>query len=167
VRDDQPARPSVRPDGSPIVELIEGIKLKEMPNVITRNGVTTEVFRSEWKLDGGTVAQIIHVWLRPRAISAWHCHALQTDRIFVTDGTIKLALFDARGESPTRGRVTVLTLSRLRPTLVVVPPGVWHGLENLEQTPSAFVNFFDRAYSYEDPDEWRLPQDTDQIPYRF
>jgi dTDP-4-dehydrorhamnose 3,5-epimerase len=25
----------------------------------------------------------------------------------------------------------------------------------------------DRAYTYEDPDHWRLPPDTREIPYRF
>lgn len=29
------------------------------------------------------------------------------------------------------------------------------------------VNDIDRAYRYEDPDHWRLPADTGEIPYRF
>jgi hypothetical protein len=29
------------------------------------------------------------------------------------------------------------------------------------------VNYFDLQYDYTDPDDWRLPPDTDEIPYRF
>jgi dTDP-4-dehydrorhamnose 3,5-epimerase len=55
----------------------------------------------------------------------------------------------------------------MRPQLLVVPPSVWHGVQNLSTDVSAFVNFFDREYDYEDPDDWRLPPDTAEIPYRF
>jgi dTDP-4-dehydrorhamnose 3,5-epimerase len=50
---------------------------------------------------------------------------------------------------------------------VVIPPRVWHGLQNLDATDSTFVNYFDLQYDYRAPDDWRLPQDTDEIPYRF
>lgn len=153
--------------GAMMREFLQGVQFKEMPNIITRSGLTTEVFRRDWALDDGKIEQIIHVTLRARSVSAWHCHEKQTDRIFVTGGTINLVLYDARDNSPTRGRLNAFRLSRYRPALVVIPPGIWHGLQNIEDDTSSFINFFDRAYCYEDPDEWRLPPDTDQIPYRF
>jgi dTDP-4-dehydrorhamnose 3,5-epimerase len=110
---------------------------------------------------------MIHVDFRPGALSAWHMHRNQTDHIFVVAGTIKVVLFDDREESATRGNLEIYHLSPLRPTLLVVPPEVWHGLQNLEAGHSSFVNFFDRRYEHDDPDEWRLPPDTDEIPYRF
>jgi dTDP-4-dehydrorhamnose 3,5-epimerase len=55
----------------------------------------------------------------------------------------------------------------MRPTLVVIPPGVWHGLQVLSAEAATFVNFFDRAYDYSDPDDWRLPLDSPEIPYAF
>ena len=61
----------------------------------------------------------------------------------------------------------MLTVSSMRPTLLVVPPGVWHGVKNLSTSMTNFVNYFDRPYNYEDPDEWRLPRDTPEIPYSF
>jgi dTDP-4-dehydrorhamnose 3,5-epimerase len=51
--------------------------------------------------------------------------------------------------------------------LVVIPPGVWHGVRNLENGDSTYVSLFDCAYDYADPDEWRLPPDTPAIPYRI
>jgi dTDP-4-dehydrorhamnose 3,5-epimerase len=63
--------------------------------------------------------------------------------------------------------VNVLQLSRARPTLVIVPPGIWHGLQAVGAEPGQFVNFFDHQYDYADPDDWRLPADTNEIPYGF
>jgi dTDP-4-dehydrorhamnose 3,5-epimerase len=51
--------------------------------------------------------------------------------------------------------------------LVVVPPGVWHGVQNTGSVPGLLLNVVDRAYCYEEPDHWRLPADTANIPYRF
>lgn len=148
-------------------ELIDGVALHEMTNIVSRNGITTEVVRPEWGVGALPIQHMIHVALRAHAVSAWHCHHLQTDRLFVTDGSLRVVLFDGRESSPTRGRVDVLHLSRMRPTTLLIPPYVWHGIQNLEPGTSSFINFFDRAYCYENPDEWRLPLDTDIIPYRF
>jgi dTDP-4-dehydrorhamnose 3,5-epimerase len=49
----------------------------------------------------------------------------------------------------------------------VIPSGVWHGVQNLQATESRVLNLVDVAYEYEDPDHWRLPADTAEIPYSF
>jgi len=53
------------------------------------------------------------------------------------------------------------------PTFIVLPPGIWHGLQNLGSTDALILNYPTHAYDYADPDHWRLPYDTDQIPYTF
>ncbi len=158
---------TVAAGGRVLRRLVDGVQLQEMPNILTRNGVTTEVVRPEWDIGRVPIRHMIHVTLRAHAVSAWHCHHLQTDRIFVTDGALRIVLFDDREGSPTRGQLDVLQLGRMRPATLLIPPYVWHGVQNLESQPSGFINFFDHAYCYEDPDEWRLPEDTDAIPYRF
>jgi dTDP-4-dehydrorhamnose 3,5-epimerase len=147
--------------------LPEGVQVHEMPNIITSNGVTTEVYRPSWGLVPNDVQHVIHVRLNAFAISAWHRHELQTDRIFVTDGSFRLVMFDARQERATKGLVAELRLSRYRPCVVSIPPGIWHGLQNMGGGEAGFINYFDRAYDYANPDEWRLPLDTPDIPYRF
>jgi len=154
-------------DGKLVRTLLQGVAQKEVTNIITRNGVTTELFRPEWPVGPEKIGHMIHVILRAGAVSAWHMHERQMDTFFVTEGTVKLVLFDDRADSATRGEVNVFHLSRLRPTIVTIPPGIWHGLQNLENTESSFINYFDRPYDYANPDEWRLPSDTDNIPYRF
>jgi dTDP-4-dehydrorhamnose 3,5-epimerase len=136
-------------------------------NVVTANGVTTELYRSDWGVVHGEVGQAIRIALRGQAVSAWHQHRERWDLLFVVDGHLRLVLYDPREDSLTHGQVDVLHLSPQRPMLVAVPPYVWHGVQNLSTGVSSLINFFDQAYDYEDPDEWRLPSDTHEIPYRF
>ena len=53
------------------------------------------------------------------------------------------------------------------PTFLIVPTGVWHGLQNVGPDDALMLNFPTHAYDYADPDHWRLPWDSDQIPYRW
>ena len=148
-------------------DLIDGVWTREVRNVVTANGVTTELYRADWGVVDGTVQQAIHVALRGGALSAWHQHRERWDFLFVVGGHLRVVLYDPREESPTRGQVDVFHLSPARPMLLGVPPSVWHGVQNLSNDISTFVNLFDREYDYDDPDEWRLPPDTPEIPYRF
>jgi dTDP-4-dehydrorhamnose 3,5-epimerase len=147
--------------------LIEGVFTREVRNVVTANGITTELFRADWDLEGVEVQQAIHVRLRGGALSAWHQHRERWDYIFVIGGHIRIVLHDPREDSPTHGQVDVFHLSPARPQLLGVPPWIWHGVQNLSTGESAFVNLFNRPYDYSDPDEWRLPPGTGEIPYEF
>jgi dTDP-4-dehydrorhamnose 3,5-epimerase len=148
-------------------QLIDGVRCREVRNVVTANGITTELFRPDWEIADGAIQQAIHVALRGGAVSAWHQHRTRWDFLFVVAGHLRLVLHDPRPDSPTFDQIDVLHLSPMRPTLTSVPPHVWHGVQNLSTGTTCFVNFFDRPYEYEDPDEWRLPPDAAEIPYRF
>jgi dTDP-4-dehydrorhamnose 3,5-epimerase len=148
-------------------DLLEGVHAFEVKNIVTGNGFTTEVFRPDWGVAELPIQHVIHVSLHAGVVSAWHQHRIQTDHIFVVSGTLRIVLYDDREDSSTRGGVNVFNISNVRPTLLVVPPGVWHGVKNLSSGMTNFVNYFDRPYDYEDPDEWRLPRDTPEIPYSF
>jgi len=156
----------VRENWVPAVDLIDGVIVHEVRSVVTRNGITTEVLRGEWGVTSGDIVHAIHVSFRAGALSAWHMHREKTDHLFVTSGLIKAVLYDDRPDSPTRGRLNEFFLAPERPRLVVIPPAVFHGLQALGG-PATFVNYFDREYEYENPDEYRLPPDTPEIPYRW
>lgn len=146
---------------------IHGVEVKEVRHVPKENGYLTEIWRSDWAVDSEPMDQVFQVMLKPGGVSAWHTHQITLDRLFVNHGVIKVVLFDARKDSPTHGMINVFRLGTIRPALVVVPAGVWHGLQNISNEPALVLNLVDKAYRYEDPDHWRLPTDTDQIPYRF
>lgn len=158
---------SVTADWNSVQQLISGIQVKEVKNTPTDGSINTEIFRRDWGIDNGTIDQIFQVTLLPGAISAWHYHQMTTDRIFVSQGLVKIVLYDVRPSSPTYNYLNEFRIGLIRPALVVVPPGIWHGLQNISSEPSCLLNLVDRAYCYEDPDHWRLPWDTQKIPYSF
>jgi dTDP-4-dehydrorhamnose 3,5-epimerase len=147
--------------------LIAGIVVKEVRHVPKGNGYLTEIYRRDWQLDDQPVDQVFQVQLQPGAVSAWHAHLLTTDRLFANHGLIRIMLYDARQNSATHGTLNEFRVGTVRPTLICVPPGVWHGVQNLGHEAALLLNLVNRAYEYQGPDHWRLPPDTDQIPYRF
>ncbi|MGA0555820.1 cupin domain-containing protein [Larkinella sp. VNQ87] len=147
--------------------LIDGVQVREVKNIIKNNGYLTEIYRREWLGPDDEVDQIFQVVLQPGGISAWHSHEVTTDRLFVQTGTIKIVLYDGRQESATYGLVNEFRGSLLRPQLIVVPPKVWHGVQNIGPETAVLLNIVDKAYQYEDPDHWRIASNTAEIPYRF
>src|SRR6478735_5985226 len=103
-------------------QLIDGVRVREVRNIVTANGVTTELYRPDWGIVEGEVRQVIHVALRGGAISAWHQHRDRWDFLFVVDGHLRVVLHDPREDSPTSGQVDVFHLSPARPLLLSVPP---------------------------------------------
>ena len=146
---------------------IAGVHVREVRHVIGASGYLTEIYRADWDLDTAAVDQVFELVLTPGAVSAWHAHGETRDRLFVTDGTARVVLYDSRPDSPTRGVVSEFKVGALRPALIVVPPRVWHGVQALGTAPARVINVVDKAYTYTDPDHWRLPPDTAEIPFRF
>src|SRR5262249_55550929 len=147
---------TVGPDGDlKLPDLIAGIVLKDVRNrVVTRSGVVTELWRPEWLGEASRPAHVVYVTLTAFAETKWHCHKIQNDLLFVVRGAIPVALYDDRDGASTHGRLNVLPLSSARPTLVQIPPGVWHALKNAGNDEAAYVTMNDRAFCYEDPDDW-------------
>lgn len=146
---------------------IDGVTIREVLHVPRDHGVITEIYRPAWDPSGLPVVHIYQSRLYPGAIGAWSCHTKSIDRLFVNQGHLKVVLFDGREESPTFGRVVEVHAGDARPAFIVLPTGIWHGLQNVGTADALVLNFPTRAYDYEDPDHWRLPYDTDQIPYTW
>ncbi len=158
----------VTSDWKPVIDLIDGVRVREFKNVTSDHSYVSEYFRDDWSFCERPIAHIVHVNLNPGALTAWHMHKTKWDNIVCPSGMIKLVLCDGRKESSTYRMVNEFNMSPLRPIVVGFPPGVWHGFQNLMSSErSSFMNMSDAAYDYENPDEWRLPLDTPEIPYKF
>ena len=48
-----------------------------------------------------------------------------------------------------------------------IPAGIWHADHNIGSRDAVVVNFPTIPYDHASPDKYRLPLDTDRIPYRF
>lgn len=156
-------RQSMTKDWNRVGPMIDGVKLIRTRHIVTGNSITTELFRSDWAETGQPFGHLIHVALNEGGISAWHWHEIQTDGIFVVSGRVLVALYDRREASKTHKMSMLLRFDACDPVALVIPPGVVHGVKAL-MSPAAFVNFISHPYDYENPDEWRLPQSSDQIP---
>ena len=156
---------TVLADGTRAVPLtIAGVLIHELGNVITRSGFMTEIFRTDWATIGIKVAQVNWVELNPGAVTDWHAHMKQTDHLVGVGGNIKLALWDGRDTSPTKGANDIVRIGAVRPVMVIVPPGVWHALRNESGAPAGYINIFDTLYDHSGPDNWRLAPRAAEIP---
>jgi len=150
-----------------IQQLIEGVHSREVLHVLRDHGIITELFRPEWDTTGMPIVHAYQSRLFPGAIGAWSCHAKSIDRLFVNQGHLKVVFYDGRKASSTYGQVNEFYVGDSRPTFLVIPTGVWHGIQNLASIDALILNFPTQAYQYEDPDHYRLPFDTPEIPYSW
>jgi dTDP-4-dehydrorhamnose 3,5-epimerase len=158
---------SVTGEWKEVRERISGVVVHEVRHVPRDHGVITEIFRPEWDPTGLPVVHIYQSRLFPAAIGAWSCHSQTIDRLFVNQGYLKIVLFDGRQESSTSGQIMELYAGDARPAFLIIPFGVWHGLQNLGASDALVLNYPTRAYNYEDPDHYRLPYDSQEIPYNW
>lgn len=152
------------PNWERVLDMIDGVEIKYTRPIVTGNGTTYEAYRSDWAETGREIGHVIHVTLFEGKPSGWHCHETQTDSVFVVNGRIILGLYDDNDKSPTKGKLMVVRLDAIDPTLIVIPPLVWHGMKPLGG-PASFLNIITHPFNYERPDELRLPVDTPQIPF--
>jgi dTDP-4-dehydrorhamnose 3,5-epimerase len=70
----------------------------------------------------------------------------QRDCFLFMDGTYRLALYDARENSPTFGTLQQIYAGHHNRAAVIVPSGVWHAYKNVGNTRAMVVNFPDALY---------------------
>ncbi len=145
-------------------KLIDGVRVKQLRPIPDERGRVMEMLRrdDEIFLDFG---QTYLTTMYPGVTKAWHYHKLQTDHFVCVRGMIKLALYDERDGSPSKGMVNEFFLGDHNPLLVQIPPGVWHGFKNVGETESIVVNTTTHPYDHRQPDEYRLPAHENHIPY--
>jgi len=158
-----PAPPGVRV----LDAAIDGMRFYTVTSVPSKSGVVTELWRPEWLGADTRPAHVVHVTMASYAETNWHCHKRQHDLLFVVNGRIRIAFYDDRDGSPTFHHLDLRTFSQSDPTLIAIPPGVWHALQNLDGEPAAFVTMNDQPFSYESPDDWRLPVGDRHLPRPF
>jgi len=103
----------------------------------------------------------------PGVIRAWHYHQKQTDLWCVVSGMIKAVMFDMREDSPTKGQVQEVFMGDDNRVMLEIPVGIAHGYKTVGQTHALLLNFTDVLYNREEPDEYRLPYNTPEIPYSW
>lgn len=144
--------------------MIEGVKIKKLQSNADERGCLTEILRSDEEIFE-RFGQIYMSLNYPGVIRAWHYHKKQDDFWAVVKGMVKAVLFDGRENSPTKGEVQEVFLGEQNPALLRVPVGVMHGYKTIGVESSLLINLPTQPYNAADPDEYRLPYDTEEIPY--
>lgn len=96
--------------------------------------------------------------LYPRTIKAFHRHKLQTDHWLCIKGQLRVVLASLEGDERDTGyQIYVHYLSE--GDTLSIPPGVWHGVQNLLDEESIMAYHITEKYNPSNPDEERAPWD--------
>jgi dTDP-4-dehydrorhamnose 3,5-epimerase len=160
-------RATVTSEGERLDPLPAGVTFRDVPTHLDERGAVVELFDLRWNWHPDPLVFVYSFTIRPGFMKGWGMHKEHDDRYFILFGELEIVLYDERPDSPTQGLVAKVVLSEYRRRLMNIPAGVWHAESNLGQTDVVVVNFPTIPYDHSSPDKYRLPLDTDRIPYRF
>jgi dTDP-4-dehydrorhamnose 3,5-epimerase len=158
---------SVRADGERLRDPIDGVSVRRAVTHADERGSLTEILDDRWSFTDDPIVYVYHVTIRPGQLRGWVVHRVQNDRLFAYAGVLKIVLYDGRVDSSTYGRINILHVGLHDPSLISIPAGVYHAVQNVGADEAAFVNLPSEPYRHDDPDKYRLPRENDVIPYRL
>ena len=144
--------------------MIDGVRTRKLPLIPDERGYLMEVLRSDWE-EYDRFGQVYVTAVYPGVVKGWHYHRIQTDHFVCVTGMAKVVLYDGREDSPTCGEVNEFFMGQQNPILLKIPPGVMHGFKGIGTEMTLIVNVPTELYNYDQPDEYRLPAHTNEIPY--
>lgn len=144
--------------------MIDGVKTKQLKTIADERGWLFEILRHDEELFD-KFGQVYLTSAYPGVVKGWHCHKIQTDNFTVVSGMAKMVLADLRDDSPTKGEINEFFIGDQNRMLIQIPPGVYHGLKGIGTETALAINCPTEPYNHDNPDEIRLPHDTDLIDY--
>jgi dTDP-4-dehydrorhamnose 3,5-epimerase len=146
------------------MDKIEGLQVKNLQVIPDERGWLMEILRSDDDIFE-KFGQVYITTAYPGVVKGWHYHKIQTDNFTCIHGMMKVVLYDSRENSPTYRNIMEFFVGEKKPILISVPPLVYHGFKGIGTETAYFLSIPTEPYNYSKPDEFRLPPDTDQIPY--
>jgi dTDP-4-dehydrorhamnose 3,5-epimerase len=145
--------------------MIHDVKIRDLQVNADERGHLVEIFREDWDEYDPDPAMSYYSLSYPGVIRAWHRHTRgQIDHFICPSGRIKVGIYDDRDDSPTQGEVNKFVIGEHNQQAIRIPGACWHGFKVVGNEQAMLINFPTNLYDYEDPDEERLPPDTDDIP---
>ena len=126
-------------------------------------GAVLHFFRSD-SPDFTTFGEVYFSEVLPGAVKGWRRHRRQTQRYVVPTGRVRVALYDDRDDSPTRGTRHAYELGRPDSyALLTIPPLIWYAFGTLGDRAALVANCADIPH---DPTESEsTPIDRGPIDY--
>ena len=144
--------------------MIKDAQVKKLKLVPDERGRLMEILRSDEEIFQN-FGQVYMTTAYPGVVKAWHCHKKQDDYFTCISGTMRLALYDARKDSPTYKEVNDFTIDLENPILVKIPKFVYHGFKCIGDKEAIVINTPTLSYNPKEPDEYRLDAFKNEIPY--
>jgi len=144
--------------------VISGVQVKRLKVIPDQRGRLMEILRN----DDAVFSKFGQVYITtayPGVVKAWHYHKVQYDNLCPISGTVQIALYDGREDSPTYREVNVFHGGIHNSILVHLPPLVYHGFKNVGTEEAIILNCPTEVYNYEKPDEFRVDPYNNDIPH--
>ena len=144
--------------------MIDGVTVHPLRQIPDERGMVMHMLRAD-DPHFERFGEIYFSTVYPGVVKGWHRHQRMTLNYAVVHGMVKLALYDDRPESKTRGELMELFVGEANYALVTVPPMVWNGFKGISPHPSIVANC---ASIPHDPKEIeRLDPHSPAIPYSW
>lgn len=145
--------------------MIEGVLIKPLRQIPDERGKIMHMLRVDdphFEKFGEIYFSVVY----PDVIKGWHLHTKMTLNYAVVSGMIKLVLYDAREESPTKGELQELYIGEDNYALVRIPSGIYNGFKGIGVEPAIVANCSDIPHDLEeiqrvDPFSKDIPYDWD------
>jgi dTDP-4-dehydrorhamnose 3,5-epimerase len=143
--------------------VIDGVVVKQLVTHPDERGFFREIARSTEDIVREGWKQVSHSLMHPGVAKAWHVHKTQIDWWYVPVGDLKVALYDTRDGSATKGELQELLVGEhYEAQLVKIPPGVAHGCRVIGGTAHLI---YLTSGTYDPDEEGRLDHDDASIGY--
>lgn len=144
--------------------MIEGVKVTPLEIIPDERGMILKMLRNDDSIFD-KFGEIYFSMIYPGVVKGWHIHERMTLNYAVVNGNVKLALYDGRDGSKTKGEVQEIFLGRENYKLVTIPPKVWNGFKCIGKKPAIVANCSDIPH---DPSEIsRIDPHDNHIPYKW
>ncbi len=144
--------------------MIQGVKIKELKQIPDERGRIGHMLREDDEVFE-RFGEIYFSYCYPGVVKGWHYHKKQKDNFAVVKGMMKVVLYDAREDSPTKEEVMELFIGDQNPKLVTIPENVVHGFKAIGNEYAILANCATHPYNYQNPDEYRIDPFNNNIPY--
>lgn len=139
--------------------MTELVKIISLNSYVDPRGRLMELLRMDNQdiLSVGPIEQVYMATCYPQVVKAWHLHRVQTDRMVCVSGVTRFAFVQERLDR--KSAESVVIDGKANPSLIIIPPGIWHGFQNLGESENLIINCPNKLYDYEKPDEVRMTPD--------
>ena len=148
--------------GSSAIDGVQKIPLRRIPD---ERGTIFHMLRAD-DAHFSRFGEIYFTTVYEGIVKGWHKHREMTLNYACVVGRIKLALYDERPESTTRGALMELFLGQDDYSLMVIPPGIWTGFKGMSRPFALVANCSTHPHdpgrtTRLDPHDNRIPYDWD------